>query len=85
MLIDYLEGLKPNMDYGSLESLAYRLIRLFWAEILDINPDQQNLHLAPGVAELRIHGTALLEQTLAAGHGEVYQFKVSLTVVTIRR
>jgi hypothetical protein len=38
------------MDYGSLEGLAYRLVRLFWAEVLDINPDQQNLHLAPDVA-----------------------------------
>lgn len=38
------------MDYGSLEGLAYRLGRLFWAEVLDINPDQQNLHLAPDVA-----------------------------------
>lgn len=172
MLVDYLEELKPNMDYGSLESLAYRLIRLFWAEILDINPDQQNLHLAPGVAvkwrerikvtlagvprretastyfavralyrdiaewsheqperwavwvapiplpraeskvqskqrrqvtarmqqrtrsltpllpafmrsaeELRTHGTALLEQTLAVGHGEVY----TVQGVTYRR
>lgn len=50
LLIDYLEELKPNMDYGSLEGLAYRLVRLFWAEVLDINPDQQNLHLAPDVA-----------------------------------
>lgn len=50
MLIDYLEELKPNMDYSSLEGLAYRLIRLFWAEILDINPDQQDLRLAPHVA-----------------------------------
>lgn len=50
LLIDYLEELKPNMDYGSLEGLSYRLIRLFWAEVLDINPAQQNLHLAPDVA-----------------------------------
>ncbi|TQJ62003.1 phage integrase family protein [Arthrobacter sp. SLBN-100] len=50
LLIDYLEELKPNMDYSSLESLSYRLIRLFWAEVLDINPAQQNLHLAPEVA-----------------------------------
>lgn len=50
LLIDYLEELKPNMDYSSLESLSYRLIRLFWAEVLDINPAQKNLHLAPDVA-----------------------------------
>ena len=50
LLIDYLEELKPNMDYSSLEGLAYRLVRLFWAEVLDINPAQENLHLAPEVA-----------------------------------
>ncbi|WP_247044536.1 tyrosine-type recombinase/integrase [Arthrobacter rhizosphaerae] len=50
LLIDYLEELKPNMDYSSLEGLAYRLVRLFWAEVLDINPGQQNLRLTPQVA-----------------------------------
>ncbi|MBT8162992.1 MULTISPECIES: hypothetical protein [Arthrobacter] len=50
LLIDYLEELKPNMDYGSLEGVAYRLVRLFWAEIIDINPDQKDLRLPPDVA-----------------------------------
>jgi integrase len=50
LLIDYLEELKPNMDYSSLEGLAYRLVRLFWAEVLEINPAQENLPLAPDVA-----------------------------------
>jgi integrase len=45
LLVDYLNELKPSMDYGSLESLAYRLIRLFWAEVLQINPGQKDLHL----------------------------------------
>ncbi|MCZ0732563.1 site-specific integrase, partial [Mycolicibacterium iranicum] len=30
VLVGYLEELQPNMDYGSLEGLAYRLARLFW-------------------------------------------------------
>ncbi|MDQ0867422.1 tyrosine-type recombinase/integrase [Arthrobacter globiformis] len=47
LLIDYLEELKPNIDYGSLEGLAYRLVRLFWAEILDLNPAQKDLRLTP--------------------------------------
>ncbi|PRB43011.1 hypothetical protein CQ020_05820 [Arthrobacter sp. MYb23] len=50
LLIDYLEELKPNMDYSSLEGLAYRLVRLFWAEVLAINPAQENLRLTPQVA-----------------------------------
>ncbi|MGJ3190756.1 tyrosine-type recombinase/integrase [Paenarthrobacter sp. FR1] len=50
LLISYLEELKPNMDYGSLEGMAYRLVRLFWCEVVDINPEQQDLRLAPDVA-----------------------------------
>ncbi|MFC9335917.1 tyrosine-type recombinase/integrase [Arthrobacter sp. NPDC057009] len=60
LLIDYLEELKPSMDYGSLEGLAYRLVRLFWAEIIDINPAQKDLRLAPEVAlqwRERLHTT----------------------------
>lgn len=60
LLIDYLEELKPNMDYGSLEGIAYRIVRLFWAEVIDINPEQADLRLAPEVAARwreRIHRT----------------------------
>lgn len=38
------------MDYSSLEGLAYRLVRLFWAEVININPGQQDLRLTPAVA-----------------------------------
>ena len=50
LLVDYLRELKPSMDYGSLEGWAYRLVRLFWWEVLQINPDQADLRLAPEVA-----------------------------------
>ena len=50
LLIEYLEEVKPGMDYASLQSLAYQLVRLFWAEIIDINPAQKDLRLAPDVA-----------------------------------
>lgn len=33
----------------ALEGLAYRLARLFWWEILDINPTQKDLRLTPAV------------------------------------
>ena len=49
LLVDYLEEIKPGMDYSSLEGLAYRLARLFWWEILQINPSQADLSLAPDV------------------------------------
>jgi integrase len=47
LLADYLGEIKPGMDYGSLEGLAYRLVRLFWWEVLQINPGQKDLRLAP--------------------------------------
>lgn len=50
LLVDYLRELKPSMDYGSLEGWAYRLVRLFWWEVLQINPTQDDLRLAPEVA-----------------------------------
>lgn len=50
LLVDYLDELRTGMDYGSLENQAYRLVRLFRWQVLQINPDQQNLHLAPDVA-----------------------------------
>lgn len=50
LLVDYLRELKPAMDYGSLEGWAYRLVRLFWWEVLQINPHQADLRLAPEVA-----------------------------------
>lgn len=50
LLVDYLRELKPSMDYGSLEGWAYRLVRLFWWEVLQINPHQADLRLAPEVA-----------------------------------
>lgn len=50
LLVDYLSELRPGMDYGSLEKVAYRLARLFWWELLQLNPDQQDLRLTPDLA-----------------------------------
>ena len=50
LLVDYLVEIRPGMDYGSVEGLAYRLVRLFWWEMLQINPDQADLRLSPEVA-----------------------------------
>lgn len=45
LLVDYLGEVRVGMDYSSLEGLAYRLARLFWWEVLQINPGQATLHL----------------------------------------
>lgn len=47
LLVDYLGELAPGMDFGSLVGLAYRLVRLFWWEVLQINPAQADLRLSP--------------------------------------
>ncbi|WP_244438737.1 tyrosine-type recombinase/integrase [Mycolicibacterium septicum] len=49
LLADYFEEIRPGMDYGSLEGLAYRIVRLFWWEILQINPQQTDLRLSTDV------------------------------------
>ncbi len=50
VLVDYFSEIKTGMDYGSLQGLAYRIARLFWWEVLQINPDQQDLRLDPATA-----------------------------------
>lgn len=47
LLVDYLNEIKSGMDYSSLEGLAYRLVRLFWWEVLQLNPHQADLRLDP--------------------------------------
>lgn len=50
LLVDYLGELRPGMDYGSLEGLAYRLVRLFWREVLLLDPQQADLNLSTDLA-----------------------------------
>jgi integrase len=50
VLVDYFSEIKSGMDYGSLQGLAYRIARLFWWEVLQINPGQKDLRLDPATA-----------------------------------
>jgi hypothetical protein len=50
VLVDYLSEIKAGMDYGSLHGLAYRIARLFWWEVLQINPAQKDLRLDTATA-----------------------------------
>ncbi len=49
VLVDYLAEIRPGLDYGSWLHYAYTLGRAFWWEILQINPGQRDLRLAPAV------------------------------------
>lgn len=69
LLVDYLAEIRPGMDYGSLEGVAYRLVRLFWWQVLQIEPTQQNLRLSPSTAaewlrcvQVNLDGSPRLDQ-----------------------
>ena len=49
VLIDYLTEIRPGLDYGSWVHHVHTLGRAFWWEILQINPSQADLRLAPHV------------------------------------
>jgi integrase len=51
LLVDYLKERQPALDYSSLESLAYYLGGLFWADLERHHPGITSLHLAPEVAD----------------------------------
>lgn len=53
VLVDYLSEIRPGMDYSSVEGVAYLLARLFWWEILQINPHQEDLRIAADVTTKR--------------------------------
>lgn len=50
LLADYLTEVRPGLDYGTWSHLGYTLAFVFWRTVLDINPDQADLRLAPEVA-----------------------------------
>ncbi len=49
VMIDYLTEIRPGLDYGSWVHHVHTLGRAFWWEILQINPKQSDLRLAPHV------------------------------------
>jgi integrase len=49
VLIDYLTEIRPGLDYGSWVHHVHTLGRAFWWEILQINPEQADLRLAPHI------------------------------------
>lgn len=51
LLAEYLKERQPALDYSSLESLAYYLGGLFWADLERHHPGIASLHLPPEVAD----------------------------------
>jgi len=51
LLVEYLRERQPALDYTSLESLAYHLGKLFWADIERHEPGNASLHLPVEVAD----------------------------------
>ncbi len=46
LLVDYLQEIRPGVDYSTLENIAGHLTRVFWMQILEISPHQQDLRLS---------------------------------------
>jgi integrase len=51
LLVSYLKERQPALDYNSLESLAYYLGGLFWADIERHHPGADSLRLPPEAAD----------------------------------
>ena len=49
LLVDYLDEIRPGVDYSTYSHIAHHLGRLFWWSVLQINPDQKDLRLSPAV------------------------------------
>jgi hypothetical protein len=50
LLVSYLKERQPSVDYGTLLSLSFALVRCFWADLEAHHPGIDNLRLAPDVA-----------------------------------
>ena len=51
LFIRYLDERRPAMDYSSVRSLAFILVKLFWRDIERHHPEQKDLRLPNEVAE----------------------------------
>lgn len=49
LLVDYLEEIRPGVDYATVQHIAHHLVRLFWWTILQDHPNQADLRLSPAV------------------------------------
>jgi hypothetical protein len=45
LLVDYLGRRGAEVDYATLENLAYNLVKLFWKTVEEVNPGQADLRL----------------------------------------
>jgi len=50
LLVGYLKERQPSVDYGTVVSLCYALVRCFWADLEAHHPGIDSLRLAPEVA-----------------------------------
>ena len=50
LFVSYLKERQPSVDYGTVVSLCYALVRCFWADLEDHHPCIDSLRLPPEVA-----------------------------------
>ena len=71
LLIGYLAERQPSVDYGTVVSLCYALVRCFWSDLEAHHPGIDNLMLAPEVAsawKARLRTKKVVTRT-ASGEG----------------
>ncbi|MGW4720837.1 site-specific integrase, partial [Nocardia sp. NPDC004260] len=70
LLVDYLRERQPALDYNSLESLSQHLGRNFWANIEQLHPGIDTLHLPADVAQQWKQRLRTLPKTITTETGE---------------
>ena len=76
LLADYLRERQPALDYASLESLAYYLGGLFWADLERHQPGIDSLHLPAEVADAWKQRLRVVTRTVQMPGGQTTQTAV---------
>src|SRR5215472_13947402 len=76
LLADYLRERQPALDYASLESLAYYLGGLFWADLERHQPGIDSLHLPAEVADAWKQRLRMVTRTVQMPGGQTTQTAV---------
>ncbi|HTW10907.1 MAG TPA: hypothetical protein VME46_25630 [Acidimicrobiales bacterium] len=73
LLVGYLKERQPSVDYGTLGSLSFALVRCFWADLEAHHPGIDSLRLGPEVAsawKARVRTKKVITRT---GHGDAVE------------
>ena len=73
LLVAYLKERQPSVDYGTVVSLCYSLVRCFWSDLEAHHPGIDRLRLTPEVASAwkgRLRTKKVVARTASGASGE---------------